>query len=76
MRRATILTVGIASAFVAGSSLTSVMADESFSPYVDDAGAISFPQGFRTSMVHLGSWFVPEGDASGFHDVYTEKKIG
>ena len=23
-------------------------------------------------MVHLGSWFVPEGDASGFHDVYTE----
>lgn len=74
MRRATILTVGIASAFVAGSSLTSVMADESFSPYVDDAGDISFPQGFRTSMVHLGSWFVPEGDASGFHDVYTEKK--
>ena len=30
--------------------------------------------GFRTSMVHLGSWFVPEGDASGFHDVYTEKE--
>jgi hypothetical protein len=25
-------------------------------------------------MVHLGSWFVPEGGASGFHDVYTEKQ--
>ena len=24
-------------------------------------------------MVHLGSWFVPDGGASGFHDVYTEK---
>lgn len=46
---------------------------EEFSPYVDAQGNISFPEGFRTSMVHLGSWFVPEGGASGFHDVYTEK---
>ncbi|MDO6545368.1 cytochrome P460 family protein [Photobacterium sanguinicancri] len=44
-----------------------------FSPYVDSEGKISFPSDFRTSMVHLGSWFVPDGDASGFHDVYTEK---
>ncbi|MGI9271940.1 MAG: cytochrome P460 family protein [Woeseiaceae bacterium] len=49
------------------------MADDSFSPYVDADGNISFPEGFRTSMVHLGSWFVPEGGASGFHDVYTER---
>ncbi len=49
-----------------------VTADSSFSPYVDETGGISFPQGFRTSMVHLGSWFVPDGGASGFHDVYTE----
>ena len=49
------------------------MADDVYSPYVDDAGIISFPEGFRTSMVHLGSWFVPEGGAAGFHDVYTEK---
>ena len=47
---------------------------EVFSPYVDSKGNISFPQGFRTSMVHLGSWFVPSGDASGFHDVYTERE--
>ena len=49
-------------------------AAEGFSPYVDANGNISFPEGFRTSMVHLGSWFVPEGGASGFHDVYTEKE--
>jgi hypothetical protein len=46
---------------------------ETFSPYVDSEGAISFPSEFRTSMTHLGSWFVPSGGASGFHDVYTQK---
>ncbi len=50
-----------------------VSATEKFSPYVNDQGEISLPQGFRTSMSHLGSWFVPEGGASGFHDVYAEK---
>ena len=52
----------------------SLIADEKFSSHVDDKGNISFPQEFRTSMVHLGSWFVPKGGASGFHDVYTEKE--
>ena len=46
---------------------------EPFSPYVDENGNIDLPKDFRTTMVHLGSWFVPEGDASGFHDVYTEQ---
>ena len=50
-----------------------VQAQEKFSPYVDAAGNIKLPENFRTSMVHLGSWFVPDGGASGFHDVYTEK---
>ena len=45
---------------------------QSFSAHVDETGAIRFPKDFRTTMVHLGSWFVPEGEASGFHDVYTE----
>jgi len=54
-------------------SSSPISAEESFSAYVDTEGNISFPDDFRTSMVHLGSWFVPEGDASGFHDVYTEK---
>ena len=44
----------------------------SFSPYVDKSGNISLPKDFRKTMTHLGSWFVPEGGASGFHDVYTE----
>jgi len=43
-----------------------------FSPYVDKSGNISLAKDFRKTMTHLGSWFVPEGGASGFHDVYTE----
>lgn len=43
-----------------------------FSPSVDADGRIALPSDFRAHMVHLGSWFVPEGEASGFHDVYTE----
>ncbi len=45
---------------------------DSFSAYADGTGTIRLPKDFRTMMVHLGSWFVPTGDASGFHDVYTE----
>lgn len=64
------------SAFFAGLislALSPVLSAENFSPNVDDQGNISLPDDFRASMVHLGSWFVPEGGASGFHDVYTEK---
>lgn len=49
------------------------MADKgNFSLYVDKSGNITLPDDFRLSMIHLGSWLVPEGEASGFHDVYTE----
>jgi hypothetical protein len=48
--------------------------DKEFSPYVDNKGNIQFPDDFRASMVHLGSWYVPDGGASGFHGVYTEKE--
>lgn len=41
-------------------------------PHVDNEGNIKLPDDFRTRLVHLGSWFVPSGEASGFHDVYTE----
>ena len=51
-----------------------VAANEAFSDYVDKDGGIQLPADFRLSMVHLGSWFVPDGGASGFHDVYTEKE--
>ena len=40
--------------------------------YVDKDGNISLPQDFRRDYTHLGSWYVPEGDASGFHDVYLD----
>ncbi|OED36510.1 cytochrome C [Chromatiales bacterium (ex Bugula neritina AB1)] len=50
-----------------------ISADEAFSPYVSESGDISFPEDFRLSMTHMGSWFVPDGGASGFHDVYTER---
>ncbi len=45
---------------------------EIFSAHVSATGAIHLPNDFRITMVHLGSWFVPQGEASGFHDVYTE----
>ncbi len=46
---------------------------QNFSEFVDNSGTISLPEGFRTNMSHLGSWFVPTGDASGFHDVYANQ---
>lgn len=58
--------------FALGSSIA--FSQDSFSPYVDAEGSIGFPDEFRTSMAHLGSWFVPSGGASGFHDVYTERE--
>ena len=39
---------------------------------VDAKGTIRLPEDFRARYTHLGSWFVPEGEASGFHDVYTQ----
>lgn len=44
-----------------------------FSPYVSKDGAIDLPRNFRKELAHMGSWYVPDGGASGFHDVYTEQ---
>lgn len=52
--------------------LATAVAAEEFSPHVDADGNINLPDNFRRQMVHLGSWFVPQGDASGFHDVYAD----
>lgn len=60
-------------ALICSLSAFSLQAGERFSSHVDDKGNISSPDDYRASMVHLGSWFVPAGDASGFHDVYTER---
>ena len=68
------LTIGLFCAMaLAGSGLLhSQSMSAKFSPNVDDEGNISLPEDFRLTMVHLGSWFVADGGASGFHDVYTE----
>jgi len=54
----------------------SIAAAEDFSNYVDQQGAISMPDRFRTQWSHLGSWIVPSEDARqpGFHDVYIQPK--
>ena len=44
----------------------------SHSDVVGADGSISLPESYQTEMAHLGSWYVPEGDAAGFHHVYTE----
>ena len=49
-------------------------AKEGFSNLVDAKGNIAFPTRFREEMVHLGSWFVPSGGASGFHDVFANRQ--
>lgn len=69
-----LMNCSLAALVALGLSAPYAIADDNFSPYVDGSGNISLPKDFRTSMVHLGSWFVPEGEASGFHDVYTEKE--
>ncbi len=47
--------------------------NDDLSPIVDRNGQISLPTDVRATMVHIGSWYVPEGAASGFHDVYADK---
>jgi hypothetical protein len=70
----TLRSIGVAFsiALIAFTAHTQSSNNTLFSPYVNESGIISFPLNFRVSMAHMGSWFVPEGDASGFHDVYTE----
>lgn len=47
---------------------------DTLSQNVDAIGQITLPNDFRNTMVHIGSWFVPEGSASGFHDVYANRE--
>lgn len=46
---------------------------DGYSRFVREDGSFTFPgEAAREGLVHLGSWFVPEGDADGFHHVYTQ----
>ena len=67
----TSITLQLATCLLLLSSVSPATAGD-YSRYVDAQGNIVLPENFRTEMAHLGSWFVPEGEASGFHDVYTQ----
>ena len=73
MRFGSLLILGFATSLamlpVAGATGSSEAAD---AEVVAADGTISLPKDFRRRYVHLGSWFVPEGEASGFHDVYAD----
>jgi hypothetical protein len=46
---------------------------DGFERYVRDDGSFRFSRESATrGLAHLGSWFVPAGDAAGFHHVYTQ----
>lgn len=74
MKTTLMIALSCAAALATGGLLHAQSSSDAFSPNVDAEGNISLPEDFRLSMVHLGSWFVADGDASGFHDVYTEAK--
>jgi len=41
---------------------------DGFERFVRADGSFTFPgESVREGLVHLGSWFVPEGDTAGFH---------
>ena len=46
---------------------------DGYDRFVAADGSFTFPgPSFRQDLAHLGSWFVPEGPAAGFHHVYTQ----
>ena len=72
-RRSAVVAVAFAAALAIGNAVNGDTTAETFASNVSADGTIALPKDFRANMVHLGSWFVPEGDASGLHDVYTER---
>lgn len=45
---------------------------DGYERFVGADGAFRFSADATDALTHLGSWFVPEGDAAGFHHVYTQ----
>jgi hypothetical protein len=65
-----VLAVGLLGAGVGDERRESL---DGFERYVDEKGDIRFSRELsRQGLDHLGSWFVPAGDASGFHHVFTQ----
>jgi len=47
---------------------------DGYEHFVGESGQIEFSPAKLERLVHLGSWFVPQGDAAGFHHVYTQRE--
>lgn len=47
---------------------------DGFERFVSADGALTFDPAAIQDLVHIGSWFVPEGGAAGFHGVYTQRQ--
>lgn len=45
---------------------------DGYERFVSDDGRFRFSRGATRGLAHLGSWFVPAGEAAGFHHVYTQ----
>lgn len=70
MKKALVLSAAAAIGIVA--ICTTLHAENVFNRWVSSDSEIQLPEDFRKDFAHLGSWYVPDGPASGFHDVYTE----
>jgi len=59
-------------AAAAASRLPSSPTLDGFERFVRADGSLHYSPSAAEGLVHLGSWFVPEGDAAGFHHVFTQ----
>lgn len=66
------LAAGLVAAETSSSSRPATLLDAA-RPFVHEDGSLHFSPDAIEGLVHLGSWFVPSGDAAGFHHVYTQR---
>lgn len=65
-----VIVLGLATTLVLGAGSRTL---DGHARFVAEDGSFVFPgESAREGLVHLGSWFVPEGAAAGFHHVYTQ----
>jgi len=71
--RAAWLILGVTVSLAAGGTASAPPTLDGLERYVRDDGSFRFSREAATrGLAHLGSWFVPEGDAAGLHHVYTQ----
>jgi len=71
--RSSILATALLVGLLAGASHSEEpTALDGYERFVRPDGTFRFAADATQGLSHLGSWFVPEGDAAGFHHVYTQ----